>query len=62
MEIFRIFGVQMDTFMSGTEFMQLQGQSNTQAVQSAQGGAIQKPNNAYKNKEPELTLGNKTVL
>lgn len=60
-EIFKLFGIELDTFMSGQEFAELQGQSNQQAAESQQGGPIQKPNNAYKSEPPPLTLGNSTV-
>jgi hypothetical protein len=59
-EIYKIFGIELDSFMSGDSFMELQGASNQQALQSEEGGGF-KPQNAMKTEGAELTLGQKTA-
>jgi hypothetical protein len=62
-EIFKIFGIQMDSFMTGKNFMELQQDANGQAQQSAlqQNGGNFKPQNASKMAEKDSTLGNSTL-
>lgn len=62
-EIFKIFGIQMDSFMTGQNFMRLQQDANMQAQQSAlqNQGASFKPQNAQNMAEKDLTLGNSTL-
>ena len=59
-EIFKIFGIQLDGFMSGKTFAELQAESNGQAVDTANQGKMN-AGNALKLKEKDLTLGNSTV-
>lgn len=62
MELYKIFGVQLDSFVSGNSFAFLQGRANVQAINSANGDTL-KPQNAMKPnfKKIEPTLGESTV-
>jgi len=59
-EIYKLFGIQMDSFMNGQNFAELQAESNAQANESAEGTKF-KQNNALKMKDKDLTLGNSTL-
>lgn len=62
-ELFKIFGIQLDSFMSGESFKQLQMDSNGQANETAlqNNGGNYKPQNGFKLKERDSTLGNSTL-
>ena len=64
-ELFKIFGIQSDSFMSGKNFMQLQQDSNGQAATSAAGNGSSefRPQNASKTSlgKRDSTLGNSTL-
>jgi len=64
-ELFKIFGIQLDTFMSGKNFIEAQAESNGQAHKSAQENGKQdfKPQNTFKTNigKKDSTLGNSTL-
>lgn len=64
-ELFKIFGIQLDTFMSGKGFIEAQLESNEQAHNSAQENGKQdfKPQNTFKTNigKKDSTLGNSTL-
>lgn len=61
-ELYKIFGIQLDSFMSGKNFIELQQDSNQQAQNSANGSSY-KPSNSFKTglKKKDSTLGNQTL-
>lgn len=59
-EIFKLFGIQLDTFMSGQAFAELQGMAGQKVQDSIQNDSY-KPQNSLKTEGPELTLGQSTV-
>lgn len=59
-EIYKIFGIQLDSFMTGRDFAELQAESNGQANQTAN-PTMPNAGNAMKIKEKDLTLGNTTA-
>jgi len=64
-ELFKIFGIQLDSFMTGKNFSELQKDSNAQAQNSAMsnGNPNYKPQNAMKSNigKKDSTLGNSTL-
>lgn len=61
-ELFKIFGIKLDSFMSGEEFNELQANSNAQAAKKDQGQNF-KPGNVFKTNigKKDSTVGNSTL-